>query len=216
MTEILTNGFVCEDRNGVVIQTTRPPVDNLSEEVLVVWKDSRSISQDQRKKAWALMSEIAEFQGESKEDVYREQQIAFSTKSLDVLQGKLFHLSSASMSEAKQFIDLLVEIVVEFGIPTKKPLVEYCEDIGKFVYACLLNKRCCVCGKPGELHHVDHVGNGRDRLKINHIGMECLPLCREHHTEAHTMGKDEFLSKYHLQTIRIDERIARKYRLNWR
>ena len=76
-----------------------------------------------------------------------------------------------------------------------------------------MNKKCAVCGRKTELHHYDHVSMGYNRREINHIGMRCLPLCREHHNEWHNIGGAEFENKYHLIPIEIDERIAKIYRL---
>ena len=75
-------------------------------------------------------------------------------------------------------------------------------------------KKCCICGKPADLHHVQSVGSQGYRDKINHIGLEALPLCREHHTESHTKGQIEFMKQYHLEPIKIDKKIARLYKLN--
>ena len=108
---------------------------------------------------------------------------------------------------------MLVEIIIEYGIPTKEPLYGLCDDLARYTYACLMNKKCAVCGRKTELHHVDAVGMGRDRREINHIGMRALPLCREHHEEAHKIGNIAFLERYHLEPIAIDERIAKKYGL---
>jgi hypothetical protein len=213
MSEIMTTGRAVESPQGVVVYTTRPPVDNLSDEVLVYWQDSRSRTLEQIRKAWALMGEIAEYQGQGKDDVYREQSTAFSLKHLEILQGELFRLSSATVSTAKAFISMLIEIILEYGIPTKEPLYGLCDDIERYVYACLMNKKCAVCGKKTELHHVQAVGMGRNRREIDHIGMQALPLCREHHEEALRIGNPAFLEKYHLVSIPIDERIAKKYNL---
>ena len=90
----MTTGRAMESPSGVVVYTTRPPVDNLSNEVLVYWQDSRDRTLEQIRKAWALMGEIAEYQGQGKDDVYREQSTAFSLKHLEILQGELFHLST--------------------------------------------------------------------------------------------------------------------------
>ena len=213
MSEILTMGMAVEGPSGVVVYTSRPPVDNLSNEVLVYWQDKRGISSEQRRKAWALMTEIADYQGQSKEDVYAEQKTAFTVKHLEILQGELFRLSSATVSTAKAFITMLIEIILEYGIPTKEPLYGLCDDLERYTYACLINKKCAVCGRKTELHHVDAVGMGRDRREISHIGMRALPLCREHHEEAHRLGNQRFLELYHLEPIKIDERIAKKYNL---
>ena len=213
MSEIITAGIAYETPKGCVVRTTRPAVEHLSDEVRVFWADNRCISAEQRRKAWALMTEIAAYQGQDKEDVYREQSAAFSIKNFESLQGHLFHLSTATVSKARDFINLLIEIIIEYGIPTKEPLYGLCDDITRYVYACLMNKKCAVCGRKTELHHVDHVGMGYNRNEICHIGMRCLPLCREHHMEAHNIGQIAFDAKYHLEPIAIDEKIAQKYRL---
>ena len=213
MSEIITTGIAYDSPKGCVVRTTRPGVDHLSDEVRVIWQDSRCITAEQRRKAWALMTEIAVFQGQGKDDVYREQSVAFSLKNMETMQGQLFHLSTATISEARAFITLLIEIIIEYGIPTKEPLYGLCDDLERYTYACLMNKKCAVCGRKTELHHVDHVGMGYNRKEINHIGMRCLPLCREHHMEAHNIGQTAFDAKYHLEPIAIDEKIAQKYRL---
>ena len=217
MSEIITQGRAWDtEHKGVVVQTTRPDVPNLSDEVLVVWQDARMRSLEQIRKAWALMGEIAEYQGQGKDDVYREQCTAFSLKHLEILQGQLFHLSTATVSTARAFINLLVEIIIEYGIPTKEPLYGLCDDIPRYVYACAMNKKCAVCGRKAELHHVDRVGMGRNRREITHIGMRFLPLCggiEGHHEEDHLIGEAAFLEKYHLEPIVIDANIAKKYNL---
>ena len=213
MSEIITPGIAYDSPKGCVVRTTRPGVDHLSDEVRVIWQDSRCITAEQRRKAWALMTEIAVFQGQGKDDVYREQSVAFSLKNMETMQGQLFHLSTATISEARAFITLLIEIIIEYGIPTKEPLYGLCDDLERYTYACLMNKKCAVCGRKTELHHVDHVGMGYNRNEICHIGMRCLPLCREHHMEAHNIGQTAFDAKYHLEPIAIDEKIAQKYRL---
>lgn len=209
----MTTGMAVEGPSGVVVYTTRPPVDNLSNDVLVYWQDSRGRTLEQIRKAWALMGEIAEYQGQGKDDVYREQSTAFSLKHLEILQGELFHLSTATVSTARAFINLLIEIILEYGIPTKEPLYGLCDDIERYVYACLMNKKCAVCGKKTELHHYDHVGMGRNRREIDHIGMRAYPLCREHHEEIHLIGERAFDEKYHIVPIEIDQKIAKKYNL---
>lgn len=214
MSEIITPGRAwLTDKKGWVVQTTRPDIPNLSDEVRVIWQDSRSITAEQLRKAWALMTEISVYQGQSKEETYGEQQAAFSLKHLEILQDGLFRLSSATVSSARAFITMLIETVVEHGIPTKEPVYGMCEDIRKYVYACLMHKKCAVCNKASELYHYDHVGMGRNRREIDHIGMRAYPLCREHRDEIHRIGEKAFDAKYHLEPIEIDANIGKKYNL---
>lgn len=211
MSEIVTSGIAYETAKGVVVRTTRPAIDNLSDEVRVIWADSRMRSAEQIRKAWALMGEIAAYQGEDKDDVYREQSTEFSLRNLETLQGRMFHLSGATVSEARAFINLLIEIIIEYGIPTKEPLYGLCDDLERYTYACLMNKKCAVCGKKADIHHCEGstVGMGRDRRKMIHEGLKLLPLCREHHTECHTIGETAFTEKYHIEGIIADKTICK-------
>ena len=163
MSEVMTTGRAAESPQGVVVYTTRPPVDNLSNEVLVYWQDKRGITSEQRRKAWALMTEIADYQGQTKDDVYAEQKTAFTLKHLEILQGELFRLSSATVTMARAFITMLIEIIIEYGI----------------------------------------------------LGLELMPLCREHHRECHDNGQTAFNSKYHLIGIPADEKICKKAGLKY-
>jgi hypothetical protein len=160
------------------------------------------------------MTEIADYQGQEKEATYREQALAFTDKSLEILQGRLFHLSTATVSEASAFITMLVEIIVENGIPTKEPLYQMCEDVEKYVYACLLNKKCCVCGKKADLHHVSTIGMGYNRNTKPQLGALVMPLCREHHMEYHSTGGTAFGEKYHVSPVPMDKRIAQRYKIS--
>lgn len=55
------------------------------------------------------------------------------------------------------------------------------------------------------------IGMGRDRKEIVHEGMEVLPLCRVHHSEAHTIGRETFCKKYHVFGIRLDRELCKIY-----
>ena len=217
---IATQGRAYQYRDGIAVKTSRPPVDNLSDDVTVLWTDKRSISPEQRRKAWALIGEIACASGylgaQGRDDLNYTLKGEFLRQRIDSLQAdaiKAFSLSDVDMTTARLYIDWLVEFCIINDIPTKVPLYEMAEDAGAYVYTCLIKKKCAVCGKPADLHHVDRVGMGGDRKHMNHIGMQCLPLCRVHHQEAHQHGDETLLDKYHLTTVAIDERIAKIYKL---
>lgn len=185
-------------------------------EVEVDVPDGRKISPEQRRKAYALMGEIAEYAGMTPDEVKLTQKHDFVERHLEGLHKQLFSLADCDMTTARDFITYLIEFVLEFGVPLHVPLVELCDDVKRAVYACLMHKKCIICGKSTELHHVDRVGMGGDRHDMCHIGMECLPLCREHRMEAHQHGDEALMDKYHLETVTIDEKIARLYRLGKR
>ena len=183
------------------------------DEVAVDIPDGRRISPEQRRKIYALMGEIADWAGMATEEVKLTLKHQFITRHLEGLHKELFSLADCDMTTARLFISYLIDFVLEFDVPLHVPLVTMCDDIHKAVYACLKHKKCIICGKSCDLHHVDRVGMGGDRHDMCHIGMEALPLCREHHMEAHQHGDKVLMDKYHLEPVEIDKEIAKVYRL---
>ena len=174
--------------------------------------DKRHISADQRKKAYVLISYIAAWWGYTPLEAMKEMLKLMFIGEAETLR-RTFSLSDCDMTTARLFITYLIDFCILHGVDVGEPLYQLSEDIPRYVWACLMNKRCAVCGRKAELHHVDAVGMGRNRKEICHIGMRALPLCREHHTEIHAVGREDFLKRYFLEPVRIDERIAKVYRL---
>lgn len=211
---IATVGRVTSEAPGtVMIATSRPPADNLSDTVTVCWADARNISPDQRRKAYALMGEIAAWSGSSPEEVKAAMKVDFRQRAFGGLQQGLISLADCTMTEARLFISMLIDFMLEMDVPSKVPLWDYNDDVSAYVYACLMHRKCAVCGRKADLHHVDRVGMGRDRREICHIGMQALPLCRTHHEDAHQHGDARLMEKYHLAAVEIDQKIAKVYRL---
>lgn len=130
-----------------------------------------------------------------------------------------FSLSAVkgNKSDTNEFINMLLDYAVLHNIGLSvKPLNELePQDIARWEYRCLLDKRCVICGKkPSDLHHLEgsRVGIGNNRDKINHIGRKAVQLCREHHQMFHT-DESKFMSKFHLNGIRINKEIAKKHNL---
>ena len=61
-------------------------------------------------------------------------------------------------------------------------------------------QKCCVCyvDAPNDPDHLDAIGMGRDRHNPNlYEHYSCIPLCRKHHIERHTMSIADFDKKHH-------------------
>ena len=181
----------------------------------VEFVDKRRISAKQRRKAYVLISYIAAWWGYTPLEAMKEMLKLMFVGEAETLR-RSFSLSDCDMTTARLFITYLIDFCILHGVDVGEPLYQLSEDIPRYVWACLMNKRCAVCGRKAELHHVDAVGMGRNRKEICHIGMRALPLCREHHTEIHAVGQEDFLKRYIIEPVRIDERIAKVYRLKAR
>lgn len=219
----IVEGRIIEWREDgrVLIEAALPNLDRaLKREygrVLVELIDNRRLTDEQRKKAWACIGEIADWQGDQPPAVHWLMKLDFKVSQLKTLRRKVFSLSDCDMTTAREYITYLIDFMVRWGVPSKIPLYELCDDIQRYVYSCLINKRCAVCGKKSDLHHVDKVGMGRDRHDTCHIGMLALPLCRDHHTigkdNIHQMTDQAFMEKYHIEPVEIDKEIAKVYKL---
>lgn len=171
-------------------------------------KDGREISREQQKKIYAMLNDISLYTGYTPQETKELMKFSFISK----YGGNDFSLSNVDMTTASKFIEYIIEFILIHDIPTKVSLLEQAEDIRKYIYMCLVYKKCCISGKRAELHHVDTVGMGRNRNEITHIGMKALPLSRKYHIEVHSTGQKAFEAKYHVFGVKIDEVIASKYK----
>lgn len=175
--------------------------------------DSRPLSDKQRRNCYAMIREISNWNGDTPEENKKFLKLDFWQGELLQVADTMFSLSNAPMSVVASFQSWLARFIVRNDVPTKKPMLDYIDDIEDFTYACLASKKCVICGKRADLHHVDAVGMGRDRDEIIHEGMNVLPLCREHHTEIHTIGRETFMDKYHIHGVPADRTVCKIYGL---
>lgn len=175
----------------------------------IILRDGRTLSADQRKKAYALMRDISLYTGYTPDEVKDLAKYDYISKT----GSEYFSLSDCSVTVARGFIDYLVEFCLIHDIPCQDSLLSMCEDIRRYLYLCLIHKKCCICGGKTQLHHVDTIGMGYDRREVPHVGKRAEALCFRHHRECHDKGQKVFDEAYHVFGIEIDNIIADKYRL---
>lgn len=166
--------------------------------------DGRTITSLQRRKAYATIRDISSWTGYLPE----EQKEWLKYLYIERTGNPYFSLSDCSMDTARGFINVILDYALEEGIPLSERGIERTDDIGRYLYSCIKNKRCAVCGRPGEIHHVDAIGAGRDRRHVDDSGYRKICLCREHHTAAHQRGMKAFEQMYHVYGIVVQEDIA--------
>lgn len=184
---------------------------------LVQMVDARPLSDEQRRMCYALLREIGDHTGMGADPAKEYMKLKFLLEDLDQTAEKIFSLSNAPMSLVCAFQRFLIHFILDWDIPCRFSLLNYVDDVGDYIYHCLIVKKCCICGTPANLHHVDRVGMGRDRTDICHEGLEALPLCPVHHEEAHTMPDRDFFARYHLDGgIVLDKTLCRIWKLKAR
>lgn len=172
-------------------------------------EDGRRISADQRRKIYAIIRDISIWCGEDPEWLKAYFKFDFCGE----YGVDYFSLSDCEKTIATEFISYLINFCFYQNIGTRDTLLNLTDDINKYLYSCLENRKCAICNRYGEVHHVDRVGMGFDREKIIHIGLKAICLCRKHHELAH---KDEqkLFTDYHIYGIQLDEYLCKVLNLN--
>lgn len=200
--------WVRESREGTEM-IVRIPGHNLADTFLTKrirdgelrYNDGRSITNEQRKKAYATIRDMAEWTGYPPEDMKELMKYEFMIRTGE----DYFSLSDCSVDLAREFISTLIEFSLEHGIQLSELAIDRTDDIGRYLYYCIKHKRCAVCGRPGEIHHVDTIGMGNDRRQVDDSNYRKICLCREHHTEVHKIGLNDFEKKHKVYGIVVKE-----------
>lgn len=183
--------------------------DDTSIKAEITFDDNRKLSADQRKKAWALMNEIARWSGYNPVDVEGWMKAYFMADTGE----DYFSLSNCSVTTARRFIRYLIDFCFKWNVPFKTRGIELADDVSAYLYLCLKHRKCAICGQHADIHHTDAVGSGRDRTHIDHSKHRLLALCRRHHNEAHKIGQLSFNRKYKVAGIKLSERDIKRFRI---
>jgi len=189
--------------------------------------DPREHSREQHGKVFALCADISAWSGHGKTElifwhwVSPEEARYALTDEFCAQEGlERFSMADVDMETCRDFITFLVDFCLvnaEHGLHTKQPLGKLAEDAERYIYACLLHRKCSLCGRPADLHHIDAIQMGHDRNEVEHVGRRAIALCREHHEEAHRQGVKTFFDLYHLpRGIKLDRYLCGRLGLNAR
>ena len=172
--------------------------------------DGRTITAEQRKKAYAAIRDISDYSGHAPEFLKEWFKYEYIIKT----GGKYFSLSDCSVTVARQYINVLIDFCLHYGVPVYEPMTDRTDDIDACLYMCLYYRKCAVCGRAADVHHVtgSKLGMGADRDKAHHVGREAIALCRTHHNEAHSREK-EFFEENHIYGIKLDETLCERLNL---
>lgn len=163
--------------------------------------DGRHISAEQRKKVYATIRDIADYTGYLPEEQKEWLKYLYISKT----GCDYFSLSDCTMDTAREFINTILEYALENGIPLSEEAINRTDDIGRYLYFCIKNKKCAICGKDGEIHHEDAIGMGNNRNTVDDSGYKKICLCRFHHTQAHQLGVIRFTEMYKVYGIVVKE-----------
>ena len=164
----------------------------------VILDDGRHISIEQRKKIYATLRDISDYTGDPPEVTKEWMKYGY----IERTGSDYFSLSNCSMTTAREFINYLMDVCLYNGIILTESGLKRTDDINAYLIQCIRHKRCCICGRPADIHHVDAIGMGNDRRSYDDSDSEIIALCRGHHVQAHNLGNIRFMERYKVYGIK--------------
>lgn len=169
--------------------------------------DPDSITNEQRRHIYALLGDFEEYTGYTLESAESLFKVKFMHHEfLDELPS--LAANRMTKTRASKFIEFIIIYYIQNGIPFRKDQIYLPRESSNFIFWSTMTRHCVICGKPhAEIHHATNlVGRGRNRRKHDHWNSTFLPLCREHHNEAHSLGLTEFMNKYLVKPVKLNKR----------
>src|SRR5690554_357366 len=107
----------------------------------------KQLSPEQRKKIYAILRDMEAYTGESVEALKEKTKESF----IRTTQHEEFSLSNCSKELAADYIEFLLTLCFEIGVPFSNSPADAFEDVDRYLRLCLAKRVCAVCGKDGEI-----------------------------------------------------------------
>lgn len=145
-------------------------------------EELKQITEEQRKKIYAIYKDIEAHTGQDAEDVKKITKESFKNAT-----GKeIGSLSNCSHEIASEYIDYLIKLCNELGVTIMDKHIDEGDNITPYLKMCIKDKKCAICGEHGTVY-----GSPGDMI--------CL--CDRHAKELVKRGKDGFCEKYHVYGV---------------
>ena len=167
--------------------------------------DPRRFSSRQRNLFFALLKDISKSNGtkpsELKDHFYQIYEDTFDQET------SLKKISTNTMSQVNDLIEMVIEFIFENNMSIESAFSLLPKTEGYYLYICCKYRKCIVCGRHADMHHVDALGIGSDRTKAKHLKHHFMALCRTHHQEIEQIGRPAFAAIYHVPVdgIKLNE-----------
>lgn len=208
---MITNGRLIKSQDNRIMIDLDVPLDpdvlaklsgGVQPSVEVDIEDNRVITPEQRKKAFAMIGDIASWQGDLPQAV--EELFKYYAMATFSEITEHFSLSNCSVTTARLYIQLLLEFCFRWDVPfATRTWDAISSDYGTQMQ-CLKHRQCVICRKRAQYAHVETVGMGRNRHKIDHSQHHFMALCPIHHAEQHNSGIMTFIQRYHIKPIKLN------------
>jgi len=176
-------------------------------DLVVDFYERNSITDLQRKHYWALVGDIEEYTGYTKDVIDSFLRVEFM-KLISLEEYPSLKRNQMKKTVASELLEYVIDLCITNDIPFRKQQFYLTINTSKMLYALTLKRLCFICGKPhSDVHHIigSTVGMGNNRKKVSHVGRQVICLCREHHNLIHAGSEQEIFEKHHIAPIKLSE-----------
>lgn len=173
--------------------------------------DPRQFTVQQRRFIYALLGDIYDFTYQPIESL--KQVFKLRYEALTGQKISLADYSSNTVDDVTLYADIIINFMFEFDIPFSKGYEILPQNRAYFYYKCCVKRKCFICGKRADIHHFEAIGMGANRRHHDHSKHTFMALCREHHNEIHQVGSATFVNKYHVESIKLNEKAIKRLNL---
>ena len=207
--------------NGKIIEETEegylilmPKAEEVKEfnisECLIKLQSPSLITEEQRKKAWVLIGDIAEGTnriGRFKDAVHKEMKQMFCEQNYITR----FSLSNCSREKATKYIEFLISYILKHDIPSEAAQESYDDTTEKFLYARFMSDKCMICDNDCSRYiSVDDVIEKDVSPNTLSKGDKIYCLCDKHADYLLKKGKRIFEQVYILEPLVVGENMINK------
>ena len=199
-------GKIVEEQDDCYLVSI-PKVEEIKEynitDCLIKLQHPTLITDEQRKKAWVLIGDIAEGTnriGRFKDAVHNEMKELFCKQNYITR----FSLSNCSREMATRYIEFLISYILKNNIPSEVAVQDFDDSIARSLYARYMSGKCMICEEPFTRLYLK-TGTGVERTGVDKltVGDEIYFLCDKHGEYLEKKGKKIFDQVYILEPLRV-------------
>lgn len=179
--------------------------------VRIEFIDPRKARPKQRALFFALIGDIWNWSGQPVEELKEYFYIQYAIKTA----GGMISLADDTkntVSDANKLLEIVIDFMFGFRVPFKDGYELLPKGEVYYMYLCCKHRKCAICGRHADIHHLETIGMGGNRTKVDHTKKHVMALCRKHHGEIEQIGARNFGYKYHVPVtgIKLDVETLRK------
>lgn len=212
MEDWINGRIVQENEDGYLVQI--PKIGEIQElgikECQVKLEAHGLITEEQRQKAWCLITDIAEATnriGRFKDATHKEMKQKFCEENYI----PKFSLSNCSRVMAARYIDFLVSYILKNDIPSSISVEDYDNTAEKTIYAAFMGDHCMICENDISRYYT------KDNLDLEQVqpnelemGDKFYFLCDKHGDYLERKGTKIFESVYILEPLNVSKSVLEK------